>query len=425
MENVTHSLIGAVVGEGIARARLGRKSPAGAALDPADVRRMRSGVLMASVLGNNLPDFDFLLRPVFGGGSLGSVLHHRGYTHTVLLAIPLGLLAAAIGRLATRGRAVKTPWSLLIFTGILGVFCHIGADLWNDYGVHPFWPVVNRWFYGDFIFIIEPLFWLSLTPFVFRSAHTAWARALCLILGGGILALSWSGKYMSWPVAAWLTAWALLWIGVHLKKRSVAYPLGAILAVLLLFAIPGQLVRARLRSILPPGEELLRLSTTPAPSNPLCWRVILTTRTPRPVGNPPVDYFARQGVMVFRPFGLGEDGRFGPNNPRYCPPRVFGENSAFNSQVTAVSLLQPDLTWAGEFHGNTSELEVAKTTHCRARELLRFVRMPFWLAAPDGHLIVGDLRYHSGDGLGFADVESYAGEPCFAHEPSWTPPSGL
>jgi hypothetical protein len=56
---------------------------------------------------------------------------------------------------------------------------------------------------------------------------------------------------------------------------------------------------------------------------------------------------------------------------------------------------------------------------------MRFVRTPFWILAPDGEMTAGDLRYHSGSGLGFADLVSHPGEECYAHEPAWKTPSGI
>ena len=39
---------------------------------------------------------------------------------------------------------------------------HIVADAWNSYGVHPFWPFDNHWYYGDAINIYEPWLWVIL-----------------------------------------------------------------------------------------------------------------------------------------------------------------------------------------------------------------------------------------------------------------------
>lgn len=34
-------------------------------------------------------------------------------------------------------------------------------DSLNSYGVHPYWPVRNRWFCGDAVYIVEPLYWAA------------------------------------------------------------------------------------------------------------------------------------------------------------------------------------------------------------------------------------------------------------------------
>ncbi|WP_370466973.1 metal-dependent hydrolase, partial [Salmonella enterica] len=43
----------------------------------------------------------------------------------------------------------------------LATLLHIALDFTNSYGVHPFWPFDNRWYYGDAVFIVEPLFWAA------------------------------------------------------------------------------------------------------------------------------------------------------------------------------------------------------------------------------------------------------------------------
>ncbi len=32
---------------------------------------------------------------------------------------------------------------------VVGVLLHLGMDALNSYGVHPYWPLNNRWMYGD------------------------------------------------------------------------------------------------------------------------------------------------------------------------------------------------------------------------------------------------------------------------------------
>ena len=448
MENVAHTLIGVVLGEGIARARLKSSGGVGSVEGGGEsdsLARARTAILWAAVVGSNLPDADFLLKPFVQGGSLGTLLHHRGYTHTVLLAVPLAFVAATLGRLFAGRRPLEEGYPggwrglaptiyLAAFVGLLG---HMTADSWNDYGVHPFWPFWSHWIYGDTIFIAEPLFWLSLFPFVFFIARRQWSRVLCVLAGIASLGLAWSGRFMAWPVALGMTAWGGAWVLIQSRLRSAVAAFAAILIVLGIFGLAGQQIRQRVLSLIPPGEHLLQLSSTPAPSNPLCWRVILTTRKDHPEGLPPTDYTARVGVEVLHPFGLGSFGGFGATDPHRCSPRAFGapgENSALGFAVETPSLLQSELTWAGEFRGNVAELSEALKTHCRVRSLLRFVRIPFWLMSPvrstgaigaESVMVAGDLRYHWGQGLGFADIESKSGEPCYDHEPSWEFPSGL
>src|SRR4051812_3839266 len=90
MDNLTHSLIGITLARTLSGSQNSAEKPK-AALDP-------RAVLWTSVLGNNLPDFDFIVPPLLGGGKLGYLLHHRGHTHTVLFLPLLGLIAAAVGK---------------------------------------------------------------------------------------------------------------------------------------------------------------------------------------------------------------------------------------------------------------------------------------------------------------------------------------
>ena len=64
-------------------------------------------------------------------------------------------------------------------------------DFTNSYGVHPFWPVDNRWYYGDAVFIVEPLLWACSAPLLFtlRSKVTRALVAVVLVVGIG---LSWA-----------------------------------------------------------------------------------------------------------------------------------------------------------------------------------------------------------------------------------------
>ena len=91
MDNFTHSLIGVLVGETIARTT----QPTRDGL-PQQQRRNLLVTLMA--VGSNLPDLDFLYSAVTGN-KLDYLLEHRGHTHTVVGA----LITAALMFFAAAG----------------------------------------------------------------------------------------------------------------------------------------------------------------------------------------------------------------------------------------------------------------------------------------------------------------------------------
>src|SRR3954447_5228673 len=98
MENLTHSLIGIVAGDTVARST----SAATGGLT-ADTRR--AFLVTIGVIGGNLPDCDLIWS--YGGvtrDKLMYLLQHRGYTHTILGCIVLALLLYAGTELVARLR---------------------------------------------------------------------------------------------------------------------------------------------------------------------------------------------------------------------------------------------------------------------------------------------------------------------------------
>ena len=87
MDNLTHSIIGFGAGELIHRS-LPREVE-----DRAQQVRHRL-LLVACALASNFPDLDLVLNNLLPP-PLGYLLHHRGHTHTALLAIPQARLLAA------------------------------------------------------------------------------------------------------------------------------------------------------------------------------------------------------------------------------------------------------------------------------------------------------------------------------------------
>lgn len=143
MDNLTHSLVGAVMG------RMGLK-------------RLTPRAMPALVVSANLPDIDsFFARPL----GYEAIEAHRGFSHGIggLLTIPF--LAAATILLWEKlrpGKEGPIKVGALLFVCFLGTLSHPILDFMNTYGVRLLDPLSQRWFYGDTLFIMDPWIWLML-----------------------------------------------------------------------------------------------------------------------------------------------------------------------------------------------------------------------------------------------------------------------
>src|SRR6185503_16672422 len=59
---------------------------------------------------------------------------------------------------------------------------HLLLDWTNSYGVHPFWPIDDRWFYGDSVFIVEPWLWVASVPTLVVASRMRVARVLLSVV---------------------------------------------------------------------------------------------------------------------------------------------------------------------------------------------------------------------------------------------------
>lgn len=143
MDNLTHSLIGAVLGQ----AGLKRKS----------------GLAMPGlIIGANLPDVDapWAFHPE-------GLAIRRGITHgpIALVLLPLVLAGCLLAFDRWQARQGRRPSDRLpVHPGWLLALCYIGTlthpafDWLNNYGIRLLEPFSHRWFYGDALFIVDP--WL-------------------------------------------------------------------------------------------------------------------------------------------------------------------------------------------------------------------------------------------------------------------------
>jgi inner membrane protein len=374
MDNITHSLFGVALGSvALAVAPRARELPKHSSL-----------VVWTAILANNAPDIDVFLPSLLKGGSLMGLLEHRGFTHTVLAAPFLSIVVVGVAWLFSLCPRLSWRWFWGLFgLSILGVLMHLGADYCNDYGVHPFSPFNNKWFYGDFIFIVEPLIWFSILPLAFFGSKKWILKGLVIIL---YLALT--GVLLCGPYASFYSA--------------------------------SQKVGAGITEILEanrPGEKIVQLARTPAPADPFCWKAVVVSEGP---GD---QYTIRSAAVSLLPRFI---------NPSSC---LHGMDWTHTVQLAPTSLpagtASFEVTWQGEFRRELSELGRLDQEFCQFHLLRQFARAPFWSNDEEGWY-AGDFRYDRGTGHGFASVRfatSGHDTPCPGEFPpgfkGWDPPVAI
>ena len=187
MDNLTHSLVGALLG------RMGLK-------------RLTPYAMPALIIAANLPDIDsFVARPL----GIEPIAEHRGFTHGIGGMLTMPFLAAAIILLWQKFRPSKEgPVRLrgLLICCFAATLSHPLMDYITSYGTRLLEPFSHRWFYGDAIFIVDPWLWLI------------------LILG---LEMSWRAERLgrNWTRPAWwafAAAFGYIALNFAISARAVA-----------------------------------------------------------------------------------------------------------------------------------------------------------------------------------------------------------
>ena len=355
MDNLTHSLVGLALGELTHR------------LLPAEADAARSGtrrrlLLSGAALASNFPDLDLVLTGLTPA-PLGYLLQHRGHTHTLLYALPQALLLlAALWLFWPAARALLRSSAParrgLLAVTILGLLLHFGMDALNVYGIHPFAPFDPRWYYGDMIFIVEPVFWLALgTPLAAHVANRNWRRLL-LGLFLALPALFVFTGHLQWGSFLGLAGvWALALLLTRRAGERAALLAGVALSCcfVLLQGVMVERARGELAAALhdaDPQAQILDLPLSAFPANPLCWGTVAVTREGAD------GYRIRRGVLSLAP-------RITPASA--CPVAIGG--------VRVAHSLAP-VAWAWEERGSVAALRALRSRECRVDAWLRFARAP-------------------------------------------------
>ena len=281
MDNLTHSLIGLTA----AKAGLERLSP---------------GATTLCVLSANAPDADILT--LIFGGRWAFLHHHRGITHSIVgafalaLALPLVFYLGDLLIARARKRRPQVKLTGLLLASILATATHPLMDWTNNYGVRPLLPWNPKWFYGDFVFIIDPFLWIVLGGAAFlltsktRKHITVW---IVIALVPSYLVLVGPGGPNRLALE---TAFRLLWIValivlVTLYRRKVGGRRGATIAIAALVtatiycgglaAAHGLALRqARVQAnnlAASNAEQVVRIAAMPTVANPTEWVCVMET----------------------------------------------------------------------------------------------------------------------------------------------------
>jgi inner membrane protein len=143
LDNLTHSLVGAVLGR-------------------AGLKRLTPYAMPALIISANLPDIDsWIARPL----GMEPIAFHRGFTHGVGGLATLPFLVAAMFLMLERLHPSKGGpvrfWPLLLVC-FAGGLSHSILDLMNSYGIRLLEPFSPERFYEDSWYIVDPTIWLIL-----------------------------------------------------------------------------------------------------------------------------------------------------------------------------------------------------------------------------------------------------------------------
>jgi inner membrane protein len=408
MDNLTHSVVGLGVGALIDRSL---------AAEPDAARQsVRSRMLLViGCLASNFPDLDLVLTPLLDG-PLGYLLHHRGHTHTLLAAVGEALLLLAMvwllwpaARRLLRDSGAARHGALLA-TGA-GLLLHLGMDSLNVYGVHPFWPLDPDWYYGDLVFIVEPVFWIGFGVPLAALVRSPFLRRLWLAVIALVPLAATLLGFLQWGSLAGLAALGLLLAWIQRRndehhgesraargRRALAAGLAASLAFVGLQALALQQARAVVAAEIAridAGERLLDTALSAYPSNPLCWSFVTVARSGRDGAG---TVHLRRGMLSVAPALVPVS---------HCPARIAGP---------ALEDAPPQLAWQLEDRQPLALLRAVAAADCRVDAWMRFARAP---SLAEG--VATDLRWGEPGSRNFSTLAygQDAGKPCPHPVPGW------
>ena len=208
MDPICHTLVGASLGfTGLEK----------------QTRYARATLIVAA----NLPDIDVVAHFM---GETASYAFRRGITHglpaLVVLPFVLAGLVWFLGRL--RPAPAKGPpvsFRGLLLLSYIGVFSHPILDWMNTYGMRWLMPIVDKFYYGDTLFIIDWIMWLVLalglvaTALIKRNAAHWYQRPASIAL---LAMVAYIG--MNYTITQNAERAAMIALGANPPSRLLASP---------------------------------------------------------------------------------------------------------------------------------------------------------------------------------------------------------
>jgi inner membrane protein len=233
VDNLAHTLVGAAIGRAIG----GDKIPAAGWI----------GAITANAPDWTEPLIGFRFNR--GDGSYFSL--HRGITHSFLGAAveTVAITLLVWGIFVVLRRRLERPINplLLLLVILFAVVSHLYMDWQGSYGLRPFLPWSGRWYYGDWVAIADPVYWLvplvalawgaerhwrDLTPIVLvagivlwlvltRDGVATWLRVTCvaLVVAG---AVGWIGHWFGWGQRRRTALLALAVLALYTTAQALA-----------------------------------------------------------------------------------------------------------------------------------------------------------------------------------------------------------
>ncbi len=141
MDSITQIVLGAAVGEAVLGKKIGNKA-----------------MLLGAVAGT-IPDLDILSG--YFTDTVSALEIHRGFTHSIVFAVVVGLLFAWMLALWDKRATLKEWWLFWFLTFVT----HPLLDAHTTWGTQLFWPFETRLAYKN-IFVIDPLYTIPFMIFL-------------------------------------------------------------------------------------------------------------------------------------------------------------------------------------------------------------------------------------------------------------------